>query len=94
MYNTPLREMGIIPETISAELASSLDHAIMALSAGSETLQDRLVAREAVEILRARDVDGIILGCTEIPLLLQEEAADLIDRLQLLAETAVKYALQ
>jgi aspartate/glutamate racemase len=39
-------------------------------------------------------VDGVILGCTEIPLLLGAEAKaiDLINPAQLLAETAVRVA--
>lgn len=75
-------------------LSSALDQAIQKLSAGLETAQDRAVAREAVQLLRTRGVDGIILGCTEIPLLLQEEADDLINPLQLLAEAAVRHALR
>jgi aspartate racemase len=41
-------------------------------------------------------VEGIILGCTEIPLLLGEAAdgPDLINPLQLLAEAAVRFAME
>jgi aspartate/glutamate racemase len=40
-------------------------------------------------------VDGIILGCTEIPLLLREngDEPDLVNPAQLLAEATVKHAL-
>jgi aspartate racemase len=53
------------------------------------------VAREAVETLRSRGVDGIIPGCTEIPLLLEGEmdAPDLLNPAQLLAEAAIRHAL-
>jgi aspartate/glutamate racemase len=39
--------------------------------------------------------NGIILGCTEIPLLLQgeDDLHDLLNPAQVLAEAAVKYAL-
>ena len=52
-------------------------------------------AREAVGWLRARPVDGIILGCTEIPLLLGDAAVadDLLNPLQLLANAAVHHAI-
>jgi aspartate/glutamate racemase len=45
--------------------------------------------------IRARHVDGIILGCTEIPLLLGDMALapDLINPLELVADAAVKHAL-
>src|SRR5262245_63296887 len=44
---------------------------------------------------RGCGVEGIILGCTELPLLLREhaEAADLLNPAQLLAEAAVQLAL-
>jgi aspartate racemase len=45
--------------------------------------------------LRARGVDGVILGCTEIPLLLPAEldAPDVVNPTALLAEAAVRYAM-
>ena len=51
-------------------------------------------AEDALNELRARSVDGIILACTEIPLLLGERAtaSDLINPLQLLADAAVRHA--
>jgi aspartate/glutamate racemase len=52
--------------------------------------------RDAVESLRRRKVDGIILGCTELPLLLgteADESADLINPTQMLADAAVAYAI-
>jgi aspartate racemase len=51
---------------------------------------------EDVHTLRGKGVDGIVLGCTEIPLLMGEaaNAPDLINPTALLAEAAVRYALQ
>ena len=53
-------------------------------------------ARSAVAALRATRVDGVVLGCTEIPLLLGEdaEAEDLVSPLSLLAEAAVRFAIR
>jgi aspartate/glutamate racemase len=52
-------------------------------------------AHAAVQELRAKRVDGIILGCTEIPLLLRDdaEAQDLLNPAQFLAEAAVRAAI-
>ena len=46
-------------------------------------------------MLRATPVDGVVLGCTEIPLLLGEaaEATDLVSPAALLAEAAVRFAI-
>jgi aspartate racemase len=48
-----------------------------------------------VQALRARGVDGIILGCTEIPLLLAVDldAPDLLNPTALLAEAAARHAI-
>jgi aspartate racemase len=56
---------------------------------------DEQVAHDVIAELRARSVDGIVLGCTEIPPLLGDTAADpdLLDPLPLLAEAAVRRAL-
>ncbi len=95
VYLAPLKERGMAFECISQELSARLDQAILRLMAGQEGPMDRAAAKEAVTFLRAKQVDGIILGCTEIPLLLQEEgnASDLINPAQLLAEAAVRHAL-
>ncbi|HEX6385042.1 MAG TPA: aspartate/glutamate racemase family protein, partial [Anaerolineae bacterium] len=70
--------------------------AVLAVMEGSEDDASVATAHNAVANLRAAGVDGIILGCTEIPLLLRAnlDAADLINPAQLLAEAAVRYAIE
>jgi aspartate racemase len=92
VYTKRLQEMGLMFEVIGAEQQLELDTAIGAVNEG------RLLphaARAAVNALRARGVDGIIPGCTEIPLLLGTEmnAPDLVNPAQLLAEAAIRHAL-
>jgi len=96
IYTVPLDELGLAHESLEEALRERVDTAIWALMAGQEDASSRAVALEAVETLRKRNVDGIILGCTEIPLLLgkQAEAPDLINPAWLLAEAAVKYAME
>jgi aspartate/glutamate racemase len=62
---------------------------------GREDETDCAIAMEVITQLRSKNVDGIIPGCTEIPLLLEENinAPDLLNPVQLLAEAAVKYCL-
>ena len=47
-------------------------------------------------MLRAREVESVVLGCTEIPGLLSDEgvATDLINPAALLAEAAVRFAME
>jgi aspartate racemase len=96
VYTAPLDELGIAHEAVEGELRARLDRAIFALMAGQDDESSTAAALEAVETLRKRDVDGIIMGCTEIPLLLGEraKAADLINPAWLLAEAAVRNAAE
>jgi aspartate racemase len=95
VYRTPLDQRGIPYEVLDDATRGRLDEGIMALMAGQDGPADREAARAAVAALRAREVDGVILGCTEVPLLLgpDAEAPDLINPGELLAEAAVRYAL-
>ena len=96
LYTRPLSQLGIACETLGPESRAALDRAIPRLMEGRADAESAEAAREAVATLRARAVDGVILGCTEIPLLLRELAheVDLINPAQLLAEAAVRAAVQ
>jgi aspartate/glutamate racemase len=85
--------MGLTVETIDEELQARLVTDIKALMEGAKTHH---AAEEALEVLRQRKVDGIILGCTEIPLLLGKKVneSDVINPLELLAEATVKFAVE
>jgi aspartate racemase len=95
VYNQPLDEAGIRWESITSELQAPLDQAIMQVMDGSNDAESTAHARRAVAKLRNRGVDGIILGCTEIPILLQADLgdADLLNPGALLAEAAVRHAM-
>ena len=95
VYQEPLTERGLACEVLGAEQQRRLDAVILPFMAGQGGPQASATVREAVDALRARGVDGVILGCTELPLLLGEDAAapDLINPTQVLAEAAVRYAL-
>jgi aspartate racemase len=92
IYTQPLNQLGLSCEVIDAELQARLNQAVISLMEGRTT--DR-AAHDALETLRGRGVDGIIPGCTEIPLLLgaDMDAPDLVNPVQLLAEAAVKFAV-
>src|SRR5262249_41415383 len=95
VYTRPLARDRIAYETLDADVQAALDAAIFRAMEGRDDAGSAAAARRAVSALRARGVDGLILGCTELPLLLREdtEAEDLINPGQLLAEAAVKLAL-
>lgn len=94
-YTRPLGELGIDCEILDAGGRAPLDRAIFAVMEGRDDDESAAVAVRAVDTLRARGVDGVIPGCTELPLLLRESAQDedLVNPAQLLAEAAVREAL-
>ena len=96
VYLDPLRQRGIQCATIDVLAQAPLDAAIHAVAEGREGPAHVGAARAAVGALRAQAVDGIILGCTEIPLLLEANGLqpDLVNPAALLAEAAVRFAIE
>lgn len=96
VYSRPLAERGLEVEVIDVELRQRLDEAIFAVMEGRHGVTEAAAAGEAIAALRQRPVDGIILGCTELPLLVSEADADpdIINPGQLLAEAAVQMAME
>ena len=95
VYVEPLRAREIACATIDDRTQAALDAAIHAVAEGRDGATETAAARAAVAALRGATVDGIVLGCTEIPLMLHAEdaASDLINPLALLSEAAVRFAL-
>ena len=94
VYTQRMAKMSLAFETVPARIREPLDGAIFAYMEGKDTPEMHQAAVDAIEVLRNKGVDGIILGCTEIPLILknQAQAADLIDPSDLLASAAVQFA--
>lgn len=93
-YADALRARNLEFALIDDERQARLNDAVFRLMEGRATDASRSAARDAIDALRRQQVDGIIPGCTEIPLLLGDaaNAADLVNPAQLLAEEAVRQA--
>jgi aspartate racemase len=96
VYLDPLEQRGVRCATLDGARQTRLDAGIRALMEGADGPAERAAAHDAVAALRGAGADGIVLGCTEIPLLLGEggEADGLINPLALLAEAAVRLAME
>ena len=96
VYTERFAQAALETTTAPEELRARLDAAILRVMEGSETADDCSVAREAVSHLRNTGATVVVLGCTEIPLLLGERAtaADLVNPGQLLAEAVVRRAIE
>ena len=96
MYCDPLVADGIVCETPDADARGAIARAAFGVMEGRNDAADRSVIRNALDDLRRRSLDGVVLGCTELPLLVGEEAdtaADVINSNQMIAEAAVAYAI-
>ncbi len=94
-YAAPLGRLGVAVFSLPQDLQAGFDRAVLALYEGAAGPGARMIMREAIAALRRQAVDGILLGCTDIPLLLDGDPVDpaFIDPPQLLAEAAVRRAL-
>lgn len=97
LFQKPLREIGVESVVLPDNLIQRLeDEGIYLLQEGEDPKKLSKIAEEAINHLRKQKVDGLILGCTEIPVLLDEKAnePDIINPSQLLAEAVVRKALE
>lgn len=65
----------IIPEPRFIEQAHT--YVSLELTQGKFTDEARDFFKTQIELLKANDADGIILGCTELPLLINQEEVDI-----------------
>lgn len=94
VYLQPLAAAGIGHEVVDEQRRMELDISIMAVMEGRTPSKQHL--QECVIDLLGRGVDGVILGCTELPLILGDGATapNLINPAELLAEAAVRRAME
>lgn len=95
IYAQPLAALGVPCVTLPDDLQRGLDRAVWAVWEGRDGKEDVAAVLAAVDHLRQAGADAVILGCTELPVLLrgQDDAPDMVNPTQLLAEAAVRRAL-
>ncbi|HMY55730.1 MAG TPA: aspartate/glutamate racemase family protein, partial [Candidatus Obscuribacter sp.] len=56
--------------------------------------QSRIYIQDVISALRRRGCDGVILGCTELPLIIeqQDSVLPILDSTRLLARKALRYS--
>lgn len=95
LYQKELKKHGIESITIPDQIITKLDKSVWSVMEGKDPTQVRAPVHEAIMYLENKKVDSIILGCSEIALMIEKELPlpNLINPVQLLAEKAVEYAL-
>jgi aspartate racemase len=96
LYQQPLRDLAVKSVILPDKLMKKLDdEAIYMVQEGEDPADFTKPIIEAINYFKDQKVDGIILGCTELPILLKAvNDPIIINPSQLLAEAAVEAALK
>jgi aspartate racemase len=97
VYREALNAAGIEQRTPGPEQRQHLDHIIMEELVNGQFLPRSLAYYvEVIRALRDEGCDAVVLGCTEIPLLVTPESSPLptLDSTRLLAKAAVRKAVE
>jgi aspartate racemase len=96
LYALKLQKFNI--DSVIAEVSDRIriQHIIRTeLIAGHFTTKSRIFLKEVITKMKANGAEAIILGCTELPLLISDEQSPLplLDSTRLLAQAALTYAI-
>lgn len=94
LYDKALSRYGMRALKPSAQDAKAVTGVIVNLLKGRKTAYDRMKLLAIIDKLAAKGAQGVVLGCTELPLLIsqQDSAATIFDSLQILADFTVRMA--
>ncbi len=96
LFQKPLAAAGIECIVLPEELGKRLDdEGVYQVQEGAEPSEHLAIAFEALEYLKAQGAEAVILGCTEIPLLLGEaaDAEGIINPSELIARAVIENAI-
>ncbi len=94
MYENHLTRKGIVCIDPSRKEQEAISRVILHAMSGRGTPKDRETLNSIIRHLHKRSAEGVILGCTELPLVINQKQSSirLLDSLQILAERAVALA--
>ena len=97
VYPETLEKFGILCKIPTEEQRERIDDIIFSeLVYGIRTETSRLYFNEVIQELKDKGCDGVVLGCTEIPLIVRSDDCPLptLDSTRLLARSALRKALE
>lgn len=99
IYGRLAREIGLeilVPDNVLPGLQSAVTEAIMNILAGKVLESDRKKLSGIIAEMAAIGADAVILGCTELPILMRTEDSviPLIDSLDALAESTIRNSME
>jgi aspartate racemase len=96
LYDKYLKKFGIEVITPTTEQIFEIAKIIHNVERGKILSEDKEKLREIAKSLENKGADAVVLGCTELPIILKQEdcTTKLLDSTQILAEATVKRATQ
>ena len=94
IYSKDFDKFGI--ELVVPEEQEKVTKVIMNILAGKKLEKDKEELKQIIEKLKNNGAEAIVLGCTDIPILLQQEDIDIkvFDTVEVLAESTIKFAVK
>jgi|TARA_B100000315_G_C14408016_1_gene509642 aspartate racemase len=94
IYNNDLDKLGI--DLVVPEKQEKVTKIIMNILAGKKLEKDKEELKQIIEKLKNNGAKAMVLGCTDIPILLKQEDVDIkvFDTVEVLAESTIKFAVK
>ena len=94
IYNKDFDKLDI--ELVVPEKQEKVTKVIMNILAGKKLEKDKEELKQIIEELKSNGAEAIVLGCTDIPILLQQGDVDIkvFDTVEVLAESTIKFAVK
>ena len=94
LYEDCFKKTGIGISTVSDQEQISINDVIKQAMGGNNTSAETAVLQQCIEGLKQRGVQAVILGCTELPLIIAQKnsSVPLINTMTVLAEAVTSFA--
>ena len=94
IYDKIFNEFGI--DVIVPKKQNKITKIIINILAGKKLKKDKNELKQIIKKLKYNGAEAIVLGCTDLPLLLRQEDVDIkvFDNLKIYAESTVKFAIK
>lgn len=96
IYDLEFSKLGITIKKLNAKYQSKLTKLIIDIMNGKLDESNKRILLNLIDYLKEKNSEAIILGCTELPLIIKQEDCDikLIDTIELLAEACVRESIK
>lgn len=92
IYEKEISQLGMETVKLEGEEQVIVNNIILRIMAGQNGDQDKLKLKEIIKNMVSKGAEGILLGCTEIPLAINQEGVEIkiFDSNQIIAEAALR----